>query len=262
VNQQDIVMAVADVVQDHIKLTLAPVLSDVKTLQAQVSGWEARWNDLGALRERVAVMEAKSVVQVPIPVEPTPVNMSPVLERVAACEARLSTLGDLRDRVVTVEAKSAIPAPEFKLDHETTIVDLRERLRTVEGRLDVAAVGSMRYDDMSKNVARISERVAVVETRPPVPGPKGDPGEPGKDGQDGAPGLAGLSYEGVYQDGKSYDVGNLVTWGGSMWHANESTTTKPGEGSKAWTLTVKRGRDGKDGRDAVDPVPVVSVGRR
>jgi hypothetical protein len=91
-------------------------------------------------------------------------------------------------------------------------------------------------------------------------GKDGEPGPPGKDGLHGKDGTAGLSFEGVYQDGKSYEFGHLVTWAGSSWHCNEPTTTKPGDGSKAWTLMVKRGRDGKDGRDAVT-VPVVSVGR-
>jgi hypothetical protein len=45
-----------------------------------------------------------------------------------------------------------------------------------------------------------------------------------------------------------------VTWAGSEWHCHTTTTTKPGEGSKAWTLKVKRGRDGKDAKDgAIGP---------
>lgn len=95
------------------------------------------------------------------------------------------------------------------------------------------------------NLDALRERVATLEARPPVPGPPGEPGPPGKDGQDGTP---GLSFEGVYQDGKSYELGHLVTWAGSSWHCNEPTTSKPGDGSKAWTLMVKRGRDGKDGK--------------
>lgn len=55
-----------------------------------------------------------------------------------------------------------------------------------------------------------------------------------------------LIYRGVYTDGKTYEPGDVVTWGGSTWHNGEPTTTKPGEGSKSWTLMVKRGRDGKD----------------
>lgn len=98
---------------------------------------------------------------------------------------------------------------------------------------------------LQRDLAGLTTKVAVLETRPLVSGPPGEPGPPGKDGADGK---AGLTYCGVYQEGKSYDVAELVTWAGSMWHCNEATTTKPGDGSKAWTLMVKRGRDGKDGK--------------
>ncbi len=127
-----------------------------------------------------------------------------------------------------------------------------------------------------------------------VPGPQGVKGADGLNGRDGVDGLGfddvavlhdgerGVTirfikgdrikefgftmpadiYRGVYQDGKTYERGDGVTWGGSEWHCNDATTIKPGDGSKSWTLKVKRGRDGKDGRDAVDPMPVVSVKRR
>jgi len=53
-------------------------------------------------------------------------------------------------------------------------------------------------------------------------------------------------YRGVHTPGEVYDTGDMVTCGGSLWHCNEITEEKPGEGSSAWTLAVKRGRDGKD----------------
>lgn len=54
-------------------------------------------------------------------------------------------------------------------------------------------------------------------------------------------------YRGVFKDGEAYDVGDLATFGGSLFHCNEATTEKP-ETGKAWTLAAKRGRDGKDGK--------------
>lgn len=53
-------------------------------------------------------------------------------------------------------------------------------------------------------------------------------------------------YRGVYRDGEGYDLGDMATWGGSVWHCNGTTREQPGS-SPAWTLAVKRGRDGKDG---------------
>jgi hypothetical protein len=115
----------------------------------------------------------------------------------------------------------------------------------LETRLALAELKLASLEPLTKELSHLHERVAIVEVRPVQPGPPGDPGPPGRDGADGK---AGLTYQGVYVEGKSYDVGELVTWGGSMWHANELTETKPGDGSKAWTLTCKRGRDGKDGK--------------
>lgn len=50
---------------------------------------------------------------------------------------------------------------------------------------------------------------------------------------------------GVWGEGKSYLKGDGVTWGGSFWIAQDDTAEKP-DGSKAWRLAVKKGRDGKD----------------
>lgn len=60
-----------------------------------------------------------------------------------------------------------------------------------------------------------------------------------------------MIYRGVFKDGQSYERGDMVTWGGSLWHCDDVTADKPGEGAKAWTLAAKRGRDGKDGKDGL-----------
>jgi len=60
------------------------------------------------------------------------------------------------------------------------------------------------------------------------------------------PTATGLRYRKTWQAGTAYAAGDMVTCAGSGWVCDEDTITKPGE-SKAWTLFVKRGRDGKDG---------------
>jgi len=59
-----------------------------------------------------------------------------------------------------------------------------------------------------------------------------------------------LIYRGVYEYGRRYEPGDVVTFGGSVWHCNAATGAKPDEHTddpvKPWTLAVKRGRDGKD----------------
>lgn len=52
---------------------------------------------------------------------------------------------------------------------------------------------------------------------------------------------------GFYQEGKTYQPGDGVTFGGSYWIAKADTGTKPGTGNDDWRLAVKKGRDSKGG---------------
>ena len=59
-------------------------------------------------------------------------------------------------------------------------------------------------------------------------------------------GFPTMIYRGVYREGE-YQKGDTVTYGGSLWHCNQDgTTQKPDDGSKAWTLAAKRGRDARE----------------
>src|SRR5262252_9406341 len=99
--------------------------------------------------------------------------------------------------------------------------------------------------EIAKAIGPIAERMAALEARTPAAGPPGADGAPGPAGPAGADGKPGLVYCGVHVDGRTYGRGECVTSAGSLWHCNaESTTTKPGNGSRDWTLTVKCGRDG------------------
>lgn len=208
----------------------------------------------------------------------------------------------LRDRIVVVETKATIPPPQ-----DPALITLREQTTALTKDIDALRekVGNVLRDQsldserieayksaLEKDAAALRERVAVVETRAPLPGPAGKDGAPGLNGKDGADGLGFddmavefdgdrtvlfkfqrgaqmktfpialpfLRYQGVYSEGKQYTPGDVVTWAGSTWTAHEQTTTKPGDGSKAWTLIVKRGRDGRDGKDAPGALPIVKVG--
>lgn len=56
--------------------------------------------------------------------------------------------------------------------------------------------------------------------------------------------VAATVYRHAWKEGKSYEQGDVVTWGGSTWHANRDTGAKPGY-SDDWTLMVRRGADAK-----------------
>jgi hypothetical protein len=71
-----------------------------------------------------------------------------------------------------------------------------------------------------------------------------------------------LRYRGVWEISRQYQAGDICTDHGGMWHCNQPTTDRPGEGATAWRLCVKKGRDGKDGRDSRTDVPGRAVGPR
>jgi len=62
------------------------------------------------------------------------------------------------------------------------------------------------------------------------------------------------AYKGVWKP-SAYKHGDVVTWGGSIWLAKRDTDDRP-ESSDAWSLIVKRGRDGKDGEAPKGPAKV------
>jgi hypothetical protein len=58
-----------------------------------------------------------------------------------------------------------------------------------------------------------------------------------------------VKYSGVWQHDHAYEIGELVTKNGSIWHSNVSNNhAVPGEHPTCWTLAAKRGADGKDAR--------------
>jgi hypothetical protein len=264
-------------VRNHMQ----PVTQQIETLTAGIHGLDARATDVKAINDRVAALETKAVpeprtAEIELAVRD---RLDPVLLRLTASEQSLEARGQeiagLRDRLAIVETKAAvIPELPPALNPAALELSMRDRIEPV-----------------TKQVATLSERIAVLEVRAPMPGP---PGKDGADGKDGAPGIDGVGfddlgvefdgdrtlalkfvrgdtkktfpivlpfqrYQGLYQQGKAYDVGDTVTYGGHLWHCREETVTPPGDASKVWQMAVRKGRDGKDGRDAPQPTPVVSV---
>ncbi len=78
--------------------------------------------------------------------------------------------------------------------------------------------------DLGSQIVALEERVRTLEARPTV------------------------KYLGVWDPGRQYDEGNMVTRSGSVWHCNEPTNSEPGA-SNAWVLACKRGRNGRDARN-------------
>lgn len=278
--------AFAEMVVLMVKETIAPLKERLAAAEARAVQAAALEGQLLELRERVVIAETKAAsIQIP--------DTSDVRDRLMALEHKSSgdPLSDIKSRLSALESK---PAPDIK--DSTVLAEMRERISGIEAS---ASALKERCDSMvdavKESVAlreKAIERLAVVEARAPVPGPQGPAGRDGKDGVDGV-GFDDLTvvqhdertfvvkaakgehvkdigkievpyaiYRGVFQEGRLYTKGDLVTWAGSLWVVNEETTSRPEDLSRAWTLCVKKGRDGRDGKDGKDAgLPVVSIGR-
>lgn len=118
---------------------------------------------------------------------------------------------------------------------------------------------------------RALDEVRSLARLPGPPGERGEKGEPGfslddfqYDGErrfifesKGTKRIFVLPipiYRGVWKNEQDYERGDITTVGGSTWHAQtDSKGVRPGNGSKAWQLSVKCGRDGKDGQSIMGP---------
>jgi hypothetical protein len=160
--------------------------------------------------------------------------LEPLVGRVKALEARVADptpaaavaelskeLGGLRERLAAVEVKPLIPGPAGQ-----------------DGAAGAAGADGLGFDELA--VERRGERAIAVLAR-----------REGHTKEIGVLAFAWPAYRGVYVPGATYEPGDLVTWGGSVWHCDQATTSRPEtpSGAAAWTLAIKRGRDGRDRRD-------------
>jgi Carbohydrate-binding module family 5/12 len=166
----------------------------------------------------------------------------------------------------------------------TALAPLLARVAALETK---TAAPSELIINLNHENALLRERIAVLETRAPIPGPPGIHGKDGADGlgfedlsvdHDGERGVTFrwsrgdkvkevavafpcLLYRGIYSVGTAYQPGDIVTHNGSSWHCQKATATRPEtfEGAAFWKLMVKRGDKGRDLRlvDPAAPAPVV-----
>lgn len=60
--------------------------------------------------------------------------------------------------------------------------------------------------------------------------------------------IPSIVYRGIWSEGESYELGDMVTFGGSLFHCEVERTEQRPESGSDWRLAVKRGRDGKGAR--------------
>jgi hypothetical protein len=219
---------IAAVIAAGIKAAMAPIVADVKVLQSQIAGWEARWGDIGALRERVAVVESRSKPEddedddedeafsqcvscgrSSCPCERQTPGGEPCPEDCPTCDpdcpcmasGKAAVLAHIRaaqlpllERLAAVEARAAVPGP-------------------------VGEPGPPGQDAPALDLDEVAKRAAAL-----VPSPKDGP--PGHDGEQGPPG----------HDAPAVDLDEIVRRAAAL---------------------VPPPKDGRDGRDA-DPDQIVT----
>ena len=166
---------------------------------------------------------------------------------------------NLADDVISVIDGAVTPLLERQAAADVRIADLERRLS------DALA--------LTTDLASVRERLAVVE-QTTLPGPAGPAGPPGPAGAAGV-GFDDLTmdydgertltltfrrgdqfkvfpivvpwplYRGPYTAGADFVRGDVVTSGGSAWHAGEPTRQRPGE-HPSWRLMVQRGKAGRN----------------
>jgi len=267
---------------DIVKAATAPLLARIEALEAQVKavGGQPISISVEQLSTQIETVEdrmkahvdeamQKALDAIPAPVEPAAVPELPdiaalVSDAVAAIPAPLDgkdgTSVSVDDVLPTLEKRvddflAAIPRPKDGEPGRDGL-DVKDLFRADGGRL-VAVMSDGTTKDLGAFV-----------------GKDGDPGRDGVDGKDGAAGLGfedmefvtddhgrafakfqrgdvvksirlpGIVDRGPYKTGEDYEKGDAVTYGGSLWIAQEATSDKP-DGSKAWRLSVKKGRDAR-----------------
>jgi integrin beta 3 len=201
---------------------------------------------------------------------------APLLERIAALESRPIEKGfdgnhgtdgkDGRDGIDGKDGKDGVDGKDADPDVVKALVT--EAVQKAVALIPVAKDGKDGVDGKDGRDGLSGQ-----------PGRDGEKGADGLNGKDGADGLGfgdlvveqdgdrgvvvkavlgeasktlgrlaipALIYRGVWRQA-TYEPGDVLTWAGAMWHCNETTSEKPGEGSKAWTLCVKKGADGRVG---------------
>ena len=133
----------------------------------------------------------------------------------AHVDALVNAHKKLKDCVASIESKSIEPNADRSHGQLGKMIGF-EKVEPVEfGK----QLGQLVRDCVAQNVKPVEARLAVIEAK-------------------------GVVYRGAWQAAEEYQRGDLATYDGSMWHANDTTRARPGDG-KSWTLAVKAGRDSR-----------------
>lgn len=243
--------ATAQIVREHVKAATDPLLAANKALADRIDILEVRQHERGEKGEQGLQGERG-------------------FDGADGKDADPSAIATLVDEAVA-RAVSALPTPERGERGEAG-----EKGEAGANGNDGAGIADLVIDRAGSLVATFTD--GRMKNLGNIVGKDGRDGNPGKDGENGmGPEDIGLTLmedgrtvrfsfdkgdteyafqipfpvvidRGVFSEGKEYEEGDGVTWGGSYWIAQRATGHKPDGPDSGWRLAVKRGRDGKDAK--------------
>lgn len=188
--------------------------------------------------------QASELIEVPQPDKPEPVDVDAIVKQVTA-QIPTPKDGESVDREDVIKAVSA----EFERRFSDLLLHCeRKAAETFEKALDRMPKPTNGRDALpleSFDIA-IGDDVRTLTVKM----------QAGETVQKKSIKLPVLLDRGAYSAEKSYEAGDVVSHGGSMWIASGEPEGAPGLGGNGWRLAVKRGRDGKDLRDSAATVDV------
>ena len=260
----EVLDVVGEVMQERLAEQRTEYERQLGELAAKVAALEARpdpANLVGPVNEMAHAIDA---VNKHIAALPPPITAEEVLT--LAQGALTSTRASLQEtlQISVVDLFKALPIPEKGEPGEPGKDGTSVTIEDFRGLFDAAYA---KFELETER--RIMDTIQRTLDRIPVP----------KDGKDGADGLGfddlevvqtgertlevrftqgerskvyGFKFpwlldQGVWKAETVYEKGDVVSWAGSSWIAQQDAPGKPGLGGNGWRLAVKSGRDGKDG---------------
>jgi multidrug efflux pump subunit AcrA (membrane-fusion protein) len=141
--------------------------------------------------------------------------------------------------------KAAAKAAEAALWQRAAATDVENRLAQIESALTRV----MPFDQLSKlflEAFAAFEETRIPPLRDEIKSLKAEIQTLKAELEDTKSRSGSTRYRGVWRSDSKYDLGDFVTYGGAMWHADALTKAKPGSG-EGWTLAVRKGIDGRNG---------------
>ena len=254
-----------------VKEATAPLLKRIEQLEKALSD-VPRGIDVDAVAKSAAAL-------IPAPADPE-IDVDAIAKAAAELipapkDGESVTADDVRPLLAEMveSAVKAIPAPKGGTDgKDAAMAELKLHLSELVKHVnlpappsvdEVAAVFERRFSDLTlswERQARDTFEKAVDRMPIPQDGKDALPIENIEIKQDGRHvtiklgdvertiKLDAVIYQGVWTD-KEFEKGDAVTYGGSLWIAQEDQPEGAPGTTKSWRLAVKKGRDGKDLRD-------------